>query len=72
VRNALNEIRRLAGQPLLCDLNDSDRLQDDLNLDSLQLAELSILLEAKYGVDVFADGIVRTVGEVAEKIERKR
>jgi len=68
----VNQVRHWAGQPTVCELQQSDRLQDDLNLDSLQLAELSIILEAKFGVDVFADGIVRTVGEVAEMIERKR
>ncbi len=46
------------------------RLREDLGLDSLQLAVLTVKIEAEFGVDVFADGVVTTVGEIEEKIRR--
>lgn len=46
------------------------RLREDLGLDSLELAVLTVKIEAEFGVDVFADGIVTTIGEIEEKIRR--
>ena len=41
-------------------------LQDDLDLDSLELAELSVMLEDEYGHDPYTAGVVpRTVAEIA-------
>lgn len=41
------------------------RLQEDLTLDSLELAELSVLLEDTFGRDPYTEGIVpHTVGEI--------
>src|SRR3954463_6580812 len=43
---------------------DSD-LYEDLDLDSLELAELSVMLEDNLGRDPYMEGIVpRTVGEI--------
>ena len=40
-------------------------LQEDLDLDSLELAELSVLLEDNLGRDPYSEGIVpTTVGEI--------
>ena len=40
-------------------------LQEDLDLDSLELAELSVLLEDNLGRDPYSEGVVpRTVGEI--------
>jgi acyl carrier protein len=42
-------------------------LHTDLDLDSLELAELSAMLEDALGSDPYTEGIVpRTVGEVAD------
>lgn len=46
------------------------RLREDLGFDSLELAVLTVKIEAEFGVDVFADGVVNTVGEIEEKIQR--
>jgi acyl carrier protein len=43
---------------------DSD-LHEDLDLDSLELAELSVMLEDNLGRDPYMEGVVpRTVGEI--------
>jgi len=49
----------------------SARLREDLGFDSLELAVLTVHIEAKFGVDVFADGVVETVGELEKKLEKK-
>lgn len=47
------------------------RLRNDLGLDSLDLAVLTVKIEAKLGVDVFAKGIVTTVGEILDRIDER-
>lgn len=47
------------------------RLRNDIGLDSLDLAELTVRIEAEYDIDIFEDGIVNTVGEILEKLENK-
>jgi acyl carrier protein len=46
-------------------------LRNDLGFDSLDLAELTVRIEAEYDIDVFEDGIVNTLGEIFNKIENK-
>ncbi len=53
------------------DIDDHFTLRRELGLDSLDLAELTVRIENEYGVDIFEDGIVETVGEILEKLERK-
>lgn len=42
-------------------------LRDDLGLDSLALAELTVKIESEFGVDIFEDEIIETVNEVIKK-----
>ncbi|WP_291599672.1 phosphopantetheine-binding protein [Bacteroides sp.] len=44
-------------------------LRDDLGLDSLDLAELTVRIEAEYDVDIFEVGVITTVGEILAKIQ---
>lgn len=50
-------------------LPDDRSLTEDLGLDSLDLAEMTVRLEDRHGVDVFEDDVVDEVGEVLEKLE---
>ena len=50
------------------DLDHNTVLVDDLGMDSFALAELTVRIEDEYGIDIFEDGIVRTIGEIAQKI----
>ena len=43
-------------------------LTTDLGLESLDLAEMTVRIEDEYGVDVFEDDVVETLGEVVETI----
>jgi acyl carrier protein len=44
------------------------KLRSQLGFDSFELAVLTVRIEAEFGVDVFADGVVETVGEIERKI----
>ena len=46
--------------------------RNDLGFDSFDLAELTARIDHRFDVDVFANGIVATVGDVQELIERRR
>ena len=49
------------------DLHLDSHLYDDLKLDSLEVAELSVLLEDDLGKDPYSEGVEpRTIGEVVE------
>ena len=50
-------------------INDSMSLTNDLGLDSLDLAEMTVRLEDKYGIDVFEEDVVDEIGEVLEKLD---
>lgn len=45
-------------------------LRNDLGLDSFQLAELTVHIEEEFGVDIFEDGLVNTIGEIVEKLNK--
>ena len=55
----------------LTTLSHEMHLRNDIGFDSLDLAELTVRIEAEYDIDIFEDGIVNTVGEVLEKLNRK-
>lgn len=46
-------------------------LRNDIGFDSLDLAELTVRIEAEYDIDIFEDGIVNTVSEIFEKLNGK-
>lgn len=68
VLEVINYILKKKGREELRDFNEDLHLQNDLGLDSLDLAELTVRIEDKTGVDVFAKRIVTTVGEILEEL----
>jgi acyl carrier protein len=52
-------------------ITENSHLRNDIGLDSLDLAELTVRIEAEYDVDIFEDGFVYTVGEILQKIGNK-
>lgn len=68
VKNTINEIVENKGLEGLKGITESTQLRDDLGFDSLDLAELTVRIEKETGIDVFADGIVQTVGQVIKRI----
>jgi len=68
VETAVNEVRANLGLEPLEGLSDETSLRGDLGFDSLAMAELTVRIEAATGVDVFADGIVATLGEIRGRL----
>lgn len=65
----INEILVANNSASIEKLTPEMNLRDDIGLDSLDLAELTVKIEDKFGVDVFEDGLINTLGEVLNKIE---
>jgi len=68
----VNQVREHKGKPTLATITRDLRLQGDLGFNSLDLAEFTVRIEERFGVDVFADGLVHTVGEIEVKISRAK
>lgn len=69
LRREINAIlrRKPGGEPVE-ELPADASLTEDIGLESLDLAELTVKIEEEYGVDVFEDEVVDEVSEVLEKI----
>lgn len=67
----INEVLDESGRDNASEVCLNTRLRTDLGLDSLDLAVLTVKIEAEFGVDVFANGIVNTVGEVLDRLHGK-
>ncbi len=63
-------VKRLAVEPDA--VKRDSRLKEELEVDSLDLVELSILVEEEYGIDIFDEqiGDIETVGDVVDLIMR--
>jgi acyl carrier protein len=44
------------------------RLKEDLDMDSITIAELTVRVEDEYGIDVFEDGMIYNLGDIMKKI----
>lgn len=67
----VNEMREEAGKTTIEKLEPSMDLRDDLELDSLMLAELTVRVEEEFDIDIFEDGIIQTIGDILIKINGK-
>lgn len=68
----INEVRRNRGREDVSEVHPYLRLREDFEFSSLDLAELAVRIEDRFGVDVFADGVVFTVEEVIDRIAAAR
>ncbi|NDP22420.1 MAG: acyl carrier protein [Paludibacter sp.] len=64
----VNTVLNNRGKKLLKKIKPGMSLRNDLDLDSLDLAELTVRIEVEYDIDIFEDGIVNTVGEIYNKL----
>ena len=68
--NYFNLILKNREKTTLDSIKPEMHLRDDIGLDSLDLAELTVRIEAEYDIDIFEDGIVNTVGEILNKLNK--
>lgn len=64
----INTILENRGKKRVESITRETSLRDNLGFDSLDLAELTVRIEAEYDVDIFEDGVVATVGDIVDKI----
>lgn len=72
ILNIINDIRASKSLATLTTLNESDNLRNDLGFTSFDLAELTVRIDDEFGIDIFEDGLVDTVGEVYKKLGREK
>lgn len=65
----INQIRLNNGLERLNSININDDLRNNIGFNSFDLAELTVLIEDEFDIDVFEDGIVNTVGEIFNKLK---
>ena len=66
----INIIKDNKDEKKLINLTKEMNLREDIGFDSLDLAELTVRIEKEFNVDVFEDGLVNTIQEILEKIEK--
>lgn len=71
VLKIMNTVLENRTKETLTSINSGLHLRDDIGFDSLDLAELTVRIEAEYDIDIFEDGIVNTVGEILDKLNSK-
>ena len=64
----INIVLENRGKQTVSNINENSSLKSDCGLDSLDLAELTVRIDAEYDVDIFEDGIVTTIGEILSKL----
>lgn len=67
----INTILQNRGKAKLEGLNPKMHLRNDIGFDSLDLAELTVRIEAQFDIDIFDDGIVSTIEEVLSKLDNE-
>lgn len=70
IKEIINTVLKNREKPEIKELTKDTNLRNDLGLDSLDLAELTVRIEVEYDIDIFEDGIISTVGEILEKINK--
>lgn len=68
--NIINTVLENRGKVHLKTISEFSNLRNDCGFDSLDLAELTVRIEAVYDIDIFEDGVVVTVGDILNKIHQ--
>ena len=69
LKKIINEILIKNQKSPIESINNKMSLTDDIGFDSLDLAELTVHIEEKYGVDIFEKEIIFTVEQIMDLIE---
>ncbi len=64
----INTVQKNRGRSAVNTLQSGHDLRKDYGFDSLDLAELTVRVEAEFDVDIFADGLVSTIAEIQQKL----
>jgi len=64
----INSIKKNKFEETVLEITPEQRLREDLNFDSFDLAELTVKIEEEFGVDIFEDGLISSVNEIYAKL----
>ncbi|WP_312767155.1 acyl carrier protein [Epilithonimonas sp.] len=64
----INSIKKNKFEESLSEITPEQKLREDLNFDSFDLAELTVKIEEEFGVDIFEDGLINSVNEIYSKL----
>jgi acyl carrier protein len=67
----MNTVLENRSKKKITSLTPEMHLRNDIGFDSLDLAELTVRIEAEFDKDIFEDGIVNTVDEILRKLNAK-
>ena len=70
IKSIINKILVKREASPLSTLEPNLSLRNDLGMDSLELAELTVRIESEFDVDIFEDGIVMTIEDVLKKLSK--
>ena len=70
IKAIINKILAKREVSPLSTLDSNLSLRNDLGMDSLELAELTVRIESEFDVDIFEDGIVMTIEDVLKKLSK--
>ena len=66
----VNAIRGAKELAVLNELKPEFNLREDVGFTSFDLAELTVRIEDEYGIDIFEDGLVNTIGDIYAKLQK--
>lgn len=66
----VNSIRENKELKKLSDIKETDRLREDYEFTSFDLAELTVKIEDEFDIDIFEDGLISTIGEIYAKLSK--
>lgn len=69
ITSIITGIQDSRSKPVAQSVTRDTDLRNDLGLDSLDLAELTVRIEAEFDVDIFENRIVNTVGEILDLLQ---
>jgi acyl carrier protein len=72
IQDIINQVLSNRGKTAIDELSANNDLRKDLGFDSLDLAELTVRIEAEFDVDIFENGLVSKVSEIFEIINSKK
>lgn len=64
----INRVLNSNDMDIVQSIDNSINLKNDLGFDSFMLAELTVEIEEETGIDIFADSIVNTIGDIKQKL----
>lgn len=65
----INSIKKNKFEDTISEISPEQRLREDLNFDSFDLAELTVKIEEEFEIDIFEDGLVNTIDEIFKKLQ---